>query len=1346
MGLLLDAVDVTGPLRWRWLLSDEETGNPVADHGVDLNPSSDEVARFRDLGGYVRSYAAPDRLTEDGARFVREAGEWAGRELLGESVGEAIVAEAPVAVRVKVPAALDSVLLWPLELAHAGGKPLAAQGDVTLVYDIAPDAVPRRKNEIGAALRMLAVFSQPTKTSVLALRRERYALSQLIRKIGRERARVELQVVQYGVTRERLKRIADSQDGWDVLHVSGHGAGGVFALEKDDGSLDLVPVGDLVELLRPVRRRVKLAMVSACESAADTTAETLRLIGLTEQAEAVAAEAGEQAATQIPGLARALVRDLDCAVVAMRYPVTDEFAIAFGDVFYEHLFSRRQPVDVAAARALKEAAGPAASAAKPAVSLATPGVFGARAAGLRLDVPRGRPAMDPAEQRMAYFPAEPARFVGRAEAMARASAALAPGSGQTAVLLHGMAGAGKTACALELAYRHADVFAAAAFWQAPTRDEEWASALADFAKRLDIQLGDYGFRMANSIGTVAALQAFLPRLRAVMANSGVLLVLDNLETVLTPEGGWRDPRWELLITALTSHDGESRVILTSRVAPASVASGVETLRVHALSLGEAVALARELPNLRELLHADAGPVRAATAAEADRDRDRVLRVLRVVQGHPKLMELADAAAADRDRLDAQLAAAEEAAEERGGLEAFFRDGASTLEPGQFLDALAGWTESALGVLSAEARLMAEFVACLEDGDRVSYVIDANWADLWQRLARRGDPPESRPLLAMLAAAALLEPEVLSAQDMGDQAGSGNQAGAGSQPGPVAYRMHPGVAAAVIAVAGPEVREAADAELAAFWVTITDQARQRESGEDSGLMARAGLAAAPYLLRCGDWNTASSLLEDAVMRDGSPGTVQAVLPALRRIAAATGTPAATGVLARALSEVDPGEAERLLRAARDAAVDAGDYQGASAGAGDLTNLLLDAGRLAEALEAAGQAADYTRRAGLGPWTQLLDQARRLQVLGLMGKHARVLAEVDRLRMAMAELPARSDATEAVTPWNVRETILDTGITSALATRDWQRCLDLNAEVVASKRERGAGVLEVTRFRYNDAGPLIELGRLAEAGRLLADCQRVFEDHADTISLANVLSTRASLEAALGHWQAAADLEWAALRLSYARPVTRDIAICHHNLAIYLGRLGGDRAGQRAHRLAAALLFRLVGMAHDLDRTVRTLAAELGAADGAEALPSTVAEVAAVAGRTEGVRVGELLAALQPDPRVVEAALAEILATAAALPPESSEPDIARHLQNWGPVIADIIAACQPGHEASAELLQFLDEGAKTPDWSPLVAVLRRILDGERGDSLLDGLHPVHAAIARETLARLGQERSPGELNN
>ena len=291
-------------------------------------------------------------------------------------------------------------------------------------------------------------------------------------------------------------------------------------------------------------------------------------------------------------------------------------------------------------------------------------------------------------------------------------------------------------------------------------------------------------------------------------------------------------------------------------------------------------------------------------------------------------------------------------------------------------------------------------------------------------------------------------------------GPGAAAGKSGQPAPVTYRMHPGVAAAVTAQAGQAVREAADAGLAAFWEAVSEEARERESGEDSGVVVGAGLAAAPYLLRRGDWNTAGFLLEHAVLRDGSPGTVAVVLPSLRQIAAATGAPRDAFRVGRVLAGVDAGEAERLLRGAVDAAVGAGDFRLAWVTAGELVNLLMGAGRLSEALAMADQQAEFTGRAGLGPWIRLLDQGQRLQVLGRMGDHARVLAETETLRAAMAALPARANASEPANPWNVREAILNTGHASALATGEWQRCLDLNAEAVASKRQRGAGVHEVT----------------------------------------------------------------------------------------------------------------------------------------------------------------------------------------------------------------------------------------------------------------------------------------------
>jgi hypothetical protein len=137
-------------------------------------------------------------------------------------------------------------------------------------------------------------------------------------------------------------------------------------------------------MLRPVRRRVKLAVVPACESAAAAaTAQTLRLIGLEAQVDQVDQVEDPDAGTSqgSAGIAAALVDALDCAVVAMRYPVDDEFAIGFGAMLYEHVLGRGQPVDVAVARALTRASG---------LALATPGLFGARAAGLQLRVPAGQ--------------------------------------------------------------------------------------------------------------------------------------------------------------------------------------------------------------------------------------------------------------------------------------------------------------------------------------------------------------------------------------------------------------------------------------------------------------------------------------------------------------------------------------------------------------------------------------------------------------------------------------------------------------------------------------------------------------------------------------------------------------------------------------------------------------------------------------------------------------------------------------------------------------------------------------------------------------------------------------------
>jgi len=144
VGLVLQAVDVAEPHRWRWLLVDESSGVPLADRQVELDPRAAETEAFEDLYRFLRWRADPDRRVASEAELVRRVGAWIGSVALGEQIGRAIVTAAPVTVRVQVPAGAEFLAFRPWELAHVGGVPLAARGDVALVYDLpGPAGVPK---------------------------------------------------------------------------------------------------------------------------------------------------------------------------------------------------------------------------------------------------------------------------------------------------------------------------------------------------------------------------------------------------------------------------------------------------------------------------------------------------------------------------------------------------------------------------------------------------------------------------------------------------------------------------------------------------------------------------------------------------------------------------------------------------------------------------------------------------------------------------------------------------------------------------------------------------------------------------------------------------------------------------------------------------------------------------------------------------------------------------------------------------------------------------------------------------------------------------------------------------
>ena len=110
-------------------------------------------------------------------------------------------------------------------------------------------------------------------------------------------------------------------------------------------------------------------------------------------------------------------------------------------------------------------------------------------------------------------------------------------------------------------------------------------------------------------------------------------------------------------------------------------------------------------------------------------------MLRLVQGHPKLMELADGLATDAGALEQHVTRAQEAWAAGGPpLEAFFRSGRSELNEADFLQALSDWTASVAGSLPDQSRGLFEFLCCLEEPDRTQSIILANWDDYLKRTA------------------------------------------------------------------------------------------------------------------------------------------------------------------------------------------------------------------------------------------------------------------------------------------------------------------------------------------------------------------------------------------------------------------------------------------------------------------------------------------------------------------------------------------------------------------------------------------------------------------------------------
>jgi hypothetical protein len=879
------------------------------------------------------------------------------------------------------------------------------------------------------------------------------------------------------------------------------------------------------------------------------------------------------------------------------------------------------------------------------------------------------------------------------------------------VVFHGMAGAGKTACALELAYMQQDSFQHVIWHEAPAQGRDTSTAHVTFAQALDEKLPR--LELAYHIDDTTAFRRSLPALTTALGQSRTLIVLDNAESLLAEGGSWRDERWSLLIGAITGHRGMSRLVLTSRHRPAGLPETVLAEPVHALSLQESVLLAREWPHLRALMDA------AVPGLVPGQARNLARRTLEIVQGHPELIKLANGYAVAPGRLARRLEDATRVWQGQGvRLGPFLRGRGAEIADGDYLAVLHDWTRAAVAALPTEAGTFFQFLCCLEEADRTPEVIDSCWARLWNELVRPGNPPDRDTVLAALADQALVSIEADPANR--------------EQP---RFRLHPAVAEAGRADAGPGFADTVSTEVAEAWLGTWAHAVIGERQEGlGGLIREAALHAAPYLLRQQRWDALCFTSEQVLHRDRSRATASALLPILAIAAQATrGTELelrASRQHARALAVLRPSHAETQFRQILDTALARSDFNSASAVIADLSSLYRRTGRYQEADRLVEAQIDYASQARRGPWAELAGRTDRLRTLLEQEDYQQVLDTVEALRITMASLPDPPDD-NVNAHWNIRETILSLGVAASSQLELWQDAMDLSAEIRQSQESRGASATERAQAAFNTYQALLRLGRPDDARRLLYQCRAVFEAHHDIRMLGKTLGALARVEEDQGRLDRALSLEGDAIRFSYLAGDPSEIRIRHRYYADILLRTAANPAQIWAHRIAAAVInYQAGGLGSTAVDGLSALLYESGAPQS----PISFAEICSITDQVAGVHLADLIAQLPTRATDGQTAMDRLLRQAS----HQLDEQIQEHLEEWEQVVNYLTCAQDPdpviAQPAARELDKILSIRGEQPDWKELVTVLRHISAGELRPNDYRSSDPIGRGFSEESAWR------------
>lgn len=487
----------------------DASGAQLAYRRTDFNAISVSHQRgLFDLRNHLRLYAEGRE-----SAAMSEIGVCIAEDVLGQEIFARLYAsQSQRTLRIQLPGASDTEnhlaaalarVPWEIARPNADGETLGERNLlVRVVHDMQAPASTPIELAADEALRVLFVFAESRGSRPLGARKERRELLRLFAREIYPQRRVVAHFLTHGVTRERLAAQIQENDGYHVVHWSGHGHLNLLELCKPGGAPDHLSGQELLDLLNDAGGFLpRLFFLSACHSGDILQVKDWAdFLALAQGKEPGAKEAAPKdldlkAQPGYTGTAHALLQGGVPSVVAMRYAVGDDYARETTVEFYRALLAHPQPKTVAAALTLARHAMLDAKKHAPArfsvCDHATPILYGEEQPGLALAKGRS-PELNPRDPRLHSIAelrsAGHEHFVGRTWELVGLGANFIGSSTGAEVkpiaVITGLGGMGKTALTAEALTLWESRFEWVLLYQAKPNRLEFETTLRDIHLKL----------------------------------------------------------------------------------------------------------------------------------------------------------------------------------------------------------------------------------------------------------------------------------------------------------------------------------------------------------------------------------------------------------------------------------------------------------------------------------------------------------------------------------------------------------------------------------------------------------------------------------------------------------------------------------------------------------------------------------------------------------------------------------------------------------------------------------------------------------------------------------------------